>query len=138
MEVDCDDCEHDEPTAPKTCCPSNIFFVMTMGVLSEHCELCLDHVLDKDGSNGRNKVSVPSRAEIKADAILDHMSIISGDTQTKSADGSLKMAMLRVKDRAGYNEVYKAANKAKIDLGAKRLKLEEEVLTLKQQEVDIR
>ena len=30
LEVDCDDCEHDEPTAPKTCCPSNIFVVMTM------------------------------------------------------------------------------------------------------------
>ena len=70
-------------------------------MLSEHCELCLDHVLDKDGSNGPNKVSVPSRAEIKVDAMLDQMSIISGYTPTKSADGSLKMVMLRVKDWAG-------------------------------------
>lgn len=54
------ECEHNEPTAPKSFFPSNIFVVLTMGVLSERCEFCLDHVADKEGSNGVNKASVPT------------------------------------------------------------------------------
>ena len=111
---------------------------VTMGVLSDHCELCLNHALEKAGSNGANKISVPTRAEIKADAMLDQMSIISVDSLTKSADGILKMAMHYVKQRAGCNEVYKVEYQGKMDLGAKILKLEEKAITLKQVEVDMR
>ena len=74
---------------------------MTMGVLSKHCEFCLDHVANKEGSNGVNKASVPTRAEIKADAMADQMSITSGNTPTKCSDVSLKMAMSRLKEQRG-------------------------------------
>ena len=127
--------EHYEPKAPKSFFPSNLLVVLTMGVLSEHCELCLDHATDREGSKGANKASVPTRAEVRSDALMDQISAISGDTPTKPGDTPLSVALARSKERASYNEVYKAANEAKIDLGNKRLKIDEQSLALKELEV---
>ena len=125
--------QEEELKAPSTFFPSNLLIIVTMGVLSDDCDILLNHAIDRGEVEEKNKVAVPSRAEVRAIAIDDESL-----SPKRPQKGQSPSAISRLKERADYNQAYKKANEEKHELGVKRLKLNEDEISLKRLEVQAR
>ena len=109
-----------------------------MGVLSDDCDILLNHAIDRGEVEEKNKVAVPSRADVRASAIDDESLSPKRPQKGQSPTANPASAISRLKERADYNEAYKKANEEKHELGVKRLKLNEDEISLKRLEVQAR
>ena len=108
-----------------------------MGVISDDCDSLQNHAIDRGEVEEVNKATVPSRADCRAIAIVDGNSAKSS-VKRQLTTATPASAIERLKEKANYNEAYKKSNNEKHDLGVKRLKLNEDELSLKRLEVKAR
>lgn len=100
--------------------------------------MCLDHVMDHDGFKRVKKPIVPSREDMRADALMGQITHISCSTKKKDVDTPLILAITLSNEHATCNEVHKVASDANIDIGTKRLNINKQFLARKELEAKAR